>query len=183
MCIRDRSQTGHQAKRYALSTIKTYNEWHTQFMNYQSDRHIRLSYDDINYPFYEDYVSYFSEMDYSLNSIGKQVKQLKTIMNAAFKLKIHQNNSYQEFKVLKTDVTDIALSADELSRLTSTTYQDSEKQTVLDIFLIGCYTALRYSDFSRLKHDHFKKSESPQEQYHIDLILSLIHISEPTRPY
>ena len=143
---------------YAKSTVKVYKEFKTQFELYQKAKKVKLNFDHITMDFYHDYVQFFSDKNYSNNSIGKQVKCIKAILTKSFDEGIHNNNIFKKsgFKTLKSDVDNIYLTESELNSiyeldLTSTRHLDIAR----DIFLCGCYTALRYSDYSRLRKEHF----------------------------
>lgn len=98
-----------------------------------------------------------SEGDYGLttNTVGKLHKNLKVFLNWCF-----DNNYYSRFhlKHLPTvteDVEKIYLKENELELLEAIKLDDPTEQTVRDLFLIGCETALRFSDFTRLSSDNY----------------------------
>jgi len=159
-----------ERKVYAGSTAKVYKEFKTQFDLYQRVKKIKLSFEHITMDFYKDYVQFFSDKNYSNNSIGKQVKCLKAVLSKAFDDGVHSNNIFKKsgFKALKSDVDNIYLTENELKLiydldLSSIPHLDSAR----DIFLCGCYTALRYSDYKRLRKEHFGYKEGT---FCIDLI-------------
>ena len=161
---------GGQRTIYASSTIKAYKDFKNQFYLYQNIRKKNLNFKDINMEFYNDFVQYFSDKNYSNNSIGKQIKCLKAILSKALDEDIHNNDTFKKsaFKTLRSDVDNIYLTENELKEiyqldLTSKPHLDVTR----DIFLCGCYTALRYSDYSRIKPEHIV---SMDEGLFIDMI-------------
>ncbi len=159
-----------ERKVYAGSTAKVYKEFKTQFNLYQRVKKIKLSFEQITMDFYTDYVQFFSDKNYSNNSIGKQVKCLKAILSKAFDDGAHSNNIFKKsgFKTLKSDVDNIYLPENELKLIYNLDLSSNPHlDPVRDIFLCGCYTALRYSDYSRLKKEHFVYKE---KSFCIDLI-------------
>ena len=70
-------------KRFAQGTIKNYEGCLNQFKEYQSKRRRKLKFESITMDFYNDFVKYFNDKGYSQNTIGRHIKNLKTIMRAA----------------------------------------------------------------------------------------------------
>jgi len=114
--------------------------------NYTSD------FDNIDLDFYEDFIQYLNEMDYKVNYVGKQIKNLKTVLNKATIKGVNTNLRYKEFKELSEDISKLALSEDELKELYEMDLSsDSKLDLIRNIFLIGCWTGLRYSDLSAFR--------------------------------
>lgn len=115
---------------------------------------------------------------YSLNYFGAQIKHIKTVMREAGPegAKLHANTDYAHRKFVKDaeEADTVYLSIEELKLihdmplnyeflhghyedLTPTLIELKRKALsyARSIFLIGCYTALRISDFSRLERFNF----------------------------
>jgi integrase len=58
--------------------------------------------------------------------------------------------SFEELKVKTEDANAVYLDLNELDRLNRLTGLSKSSKAVRDRFLIGCFTALRYSDFSKI---------------------------------
>lgn len=147
-------------RRYSKSTVKEYTNWKTQYQGFQKDQMKKYNFNDIDMKFYKRYVDYFTQKDYTTNSIGKQVKNLKAVMNAAYEDGLHANLTFKNsnFKTLKGETKDVYLTQDEVNELYKLKLRDNPiYDLVRDVFLCGCYTALRYSDYSRIKPIHIKK--------------------------
>lgn len=171
--IRDghRTYTSRQGERiqYAKSSVKVYKEFKTQFDLFQTNRY-KLNFGDIDLTFYDNFVTYFSKKNYKTNAIGKQIKCLKTIMNAALEEDVHNNLIFQkkDFKTLKSDVDNVYLDTEELKLLHEIDLSGKPHlELARDIFLCGCYTALRYSDYSRLSSEYIVQKDG---QFYIDMI-------------
>lgn len=108
----------------------------------------------------------------SKNTIGTRIKVLKTFINEANDRGITVLNDYRKksFKVLKEETSSIYLNESELMKIyyietspESLEILRKEYNTetlpeylakVRDLFLIGCYTGLRFSDLSKLNKDN-----------------------------
>jgi len=84
---------------------------------------------------------------------------LKVIMRASHEEGLHENTQYslKAFKTLKNITTEIYLKEEELKTLYELDLKNKPHHEVArDVFLVGCYTALRYSDYSRIEPKHIK---------------------------
>jgi integrase len=166
-------------KRYEKGSIKNYKGFQAQFDKYQKDKRVKLNFDSITIDFYDEFVRYFTKKDYSINTIGRHVKNLKSIMRCAREEGLHTNTQIElkKFKVLKTKVENIYLTELELNTiknidfniLTPKQLEILQKNGITninhldlarDIFLIGCYTAQRFSDFSKIRPAHIKTMDN-----------------------
>ncbi len=155
--VRTYTNSRNESIRYAHSTIKSYDEWKTQFDLFQKSTRKKLDFEDITIDTHTKYVQYFNKKNYTPNTIGRHIKSLKVIMNAAFDEGLHKNTEYQrkKFKTLKSEVKEIYLNHDEIESIRKLDLSKKPKYDLArDVFLCGCYTALRYSDYSRIKENH-----------------------------
>lgn len=158
-------------KPLAKSSIKTYKSALNLIKEFHTKKY-KLSFDKITLDFYEDYLEFLYEKDYSNYYIGTQIKTLKTIMNASFEEELHSNVDYKKraFQKLTDEVFNIYLNEQELEMFynadiskfkpTHKTKEQSVSKANLertkDIFLIGSYTGLRVSDLNQLSLNNIK---------------------------
>ena len=95
----------------------------------------------------------------SMNYIGKHVKNIKRVLGWAEEegQAIHPAYRGKSFKVHQEQATDVYLTEDELARMRDLDLTPHPKGIALsrNLFMIGCYTGLRVSDYSRLQADQF----------------------------
>jgi hypothetical protein len=118
-----------------------------------------LNFNDITVDFYDNFVQFFYSRNCGANYIGKHLKSLKTIMRAAHEEGLHNNMEIERkaFKSISEEVEHIYLTETELKALFELDLSDNEPhQIVRDVFLCGCYTAQRYSDYSKLSKSNIK---------------------------
>jgi len=123
---------------YAYNLIKTYTH---------SD--MQLTFDHITYDWCENYIEWMAKRGLNDNTRGTQIKHLKAVMNEAFEKGLHHNEAFRKFRKESSEVDNVALSPDEVRALEELDLVGT-KSMARDLFLIGCYTALRYSDYCRL---------------------------------
>ncbi|MCF6241998.1 MAG: site-specific integrase [Bacteroidales bacterium] len=139
-------------------TIKQYRNTLRHLKEYSG----KLDFKDINLDFYNDFTSYLkSEKNLSINTVGKIIKTLKTFLNEATEREINTNFAFKskKFKVISEQTEKIYLTSEELDRMYQLDLSNNKKlEKVRDLFLIGCYTALRFSDFSQIQTENIIKN-------------------------
>lgn len=169
--IKSGERLTNKGSRYAKGTIKNFEGFKTQFDLFQKENRKRLNYEHITIDFYDEFLRFFNRKNYSPNTIGRHIKNLKTIMRVARDEGRHNNHEIDrnKFKILKVDVQNIYLTEDELNRMFELDLSEDETLEVArDVFLICCYTAQRFSDYSRIKKENLRTLSSGSKV--IDLI-------------
>ena len=78
-------------------------------------------------------------------------------MKAANEQELTDNTKYQLFKNVSEESQAVALSEDELDTLASFDFSHSPRlERTRDLFLVGCWTGLRFSDFTRIREENIK---------------------------
>jgi len=135
-------------------TIKKMRTNLSRMIEFTEAQRIRLDFDKITDGFYDDYVAFLTGKGYRPNTIGKYVEGLKHFMGAAEKRGIDVPSSYKEFKAFKELGEGVALTEDELQGLEELELV-GRLDRARDLFLVGCYSALRFSDYSTLTTENF----------------------------
>ena len=119
-----------------------------------------LEYSDVNIDFYNKYIQYLKEYPLSVNTIGKEVRTLKRFMNLATLSGTNTNLLFKskEFKAPRKKIKHIYLSEEEIDLLYSLDLSTDLKREVRDLFIIGCRTSLRVSDYGKVVADNVEKS-------------------------
>jgi integrase len=116
-------------------------------------------FNDITLDFYFDFHTYLVNEKLSTNTIGKRIAILKTIMREATERGLNTNLSFQSkrFKVTREKTENIYLNESELMEIYKLDLSKNKKlNRVRDLFLVGCYTGLRFSDLSVLSNQNIK---------------------------
>lgn len=157
----------NKRKSYSSSTIKTKERVLNAFKAYEEDNS-KIRFGEIDHSLYEKFVSWCELKRMSINYIGKLVKELKVVMRHAYKGGIHSNKYFDDdsFITFKEETPSVYLTEEELKDLYTLELED-ELSHLRDVFLCGCWTALRFSDYTRLEKDHIKKDRG---RYYVDII-------------
>ena len=89
---------------------------------------------------------------HQVNTLGRNLGLLKTFLNYCLKKGFITNSVFKEVPVRREITKQIALSKDDIKQLSGVDLSNNSRlERVRDIFLLGCYTGMRYSDFKRIK--------------------------------
>lgn len=173
-------------KKYSPSTVKCYRSFQRQFTYFQQAIKKKLNFDDITIDLYDKLVDFFYSKNYSANTTGKNITHLKTIMRIAreeFGLHDNTEPERQKFKSISFETTEIYLNETELQKLYDLDLSnDPHHDVIRDVFLVGCYTALRYSDYSRINKTHIKTSPGGRKTIVITTKKTSQTVEIPIRP-
>jgi integrase len=166
--------------RYDHETIKAYLSFKKMWDELETYFDTQYTVTDISQEFETELHEFFNdEKEYSPNTKGKMIKMLKCIIHDFLDLE-HENMYKAQKAGIKTVLSEIDLLYIEkqLNRIIKPNSKPinialdwTELQTIFDldlttkphldrardIFLTGCYTGLRYSDYSRIKPEHINK--------------------------
>lgn len=145
-------------------TIKVYRTLINHLKAYSSKYKVVLTFESIDLGFYETFRGYLqNEKKLVDNSCGKQIRTLKFFLNLATEKGINVNQAYRSrlFKTVEETVEHIYLTEDELTKMYEVDLSSKPSlDRVRDLFLIGCHTGLRFSDFTELKPENLQESNS-----------------------
>lgn len=141
-------------------TIKSYVTVYNRLLDFEKAKGVCISFEMIDVEFYEDLKDYFFTVrKHSNNTFGTTVKVLKAILNEATERDINTNIKFQKkrFKTVKEETDNIYLTEKELTGLYGFDFSDKPHlERVRDLFIVGCYTGLRFSDFTNIKPENIK---------------------------
>ena len=169
-----------QKTNYDEETIKAYISFKKMWDELEAYFEVKYVVTDISMEFESELHEFFNdEKEYSPNTKGKMIKMLKCIMHDFIDLEFE--NIYkskkagietvlsegdvlyiekQLDKIIKPNSKPINIALDPIElqsifklELTNKPHLDRAR----DIFLTGCYTGLRHSDYSRIKPEHLNK--------------------------
>ena len=151
-------QNKQKKEKYKPSTIKSMKGFVSQFDNFRGDR--VFTFDSMTMDLYDDLVNFFINKGYSPNTIGRNIKYIKSMMRSAREEGLHNNQEIErrKFKTIREEVENIYLTEHELILISNLDLQDQKiLDEARDIFLIGCYTLQRFSDYSRIRPEMIRK--------------------------
>jgi len=127
-------------KRQTLKIVKAYNP--------------ALCFADMTIAFYNSFVNYLESKQYDPNSIGKHIKEIKSVLHRAKYNGYVVNDSFIGWPVTRMRNEVVTLSKQEVLSLADLDLTGSQKD-VRDIFLLACFLGLRIGDFTKLRKENF----------------------------
>ena len=123
-------------------------DWYNGFISFLTNKQ------SITYKDKEGNEKLFEKKDLQPGSISNYVKNLKFLMSYAVDMQISNNRNHTEKWFIRpknnssTNKTDLSLNENEIKQLYDLHVNDKGSSLAKDLFLIGCYTGLRVSDFN-----------------------------------
>jgi integrase len=118
-----------------------------------------LTFESLTVTVMEKIEAHFIKFEKLQNStVAKHLSFLKSFLHWCIKREITDNSKWQKFTVSNPpDKLKVVLTSADLQKIKA--FNHPEKKYLLnvrDLFLIGCYTGLRFSDFTRIAGQHLK---------------------------
>ena len=139
-------------------TVKVYKTTQKYLKAYSKKLKKDLDFDSINLEFYNQYTAYLSvENNLSANTVGKHIKTIKSFLNEATDRGHNTNLDFKKrkFKTIREESDSIYLTVEELKKFENLNLSASPRlEKVRDLFLVGCFTGLRFSDFTQIKPEN-----------------------------
>ena len=150
-------KTKRGTKTYSDTSHKSYgNLIHKLTLYCEAKKISVIRFEDVDTDFYDDFRTFVvNDNNHTPNYFGTLIKCLKAVMNDSFQRGKHSNLNHKskDFVREQTEVDTIYLSDTYLQNLYDL---NLNKQPHLDnarnLFLIGAYTGLRFSDFTNLSN-------------------------------
>jgi integrase len=154
-----------KSPRVGKHTVNDYHALKKHLNGYERWSRSKLDFKSINYSFYQKFMKYLShdavkpdgEKGLAVNTIGKTLKNLKIFLRDCGRKNIIDPIDTSDFKVYQEDVENIYLTKEEINFIYKLDLsEDKERERIRDLFVLGCYTGLRYSDLSSIKSANIK---------------------------
>ena len=143
--------------RYSAGTVKA---WYSFMKLYDGfDRKHRFTWDMVNREFVTKFLAYMEKQGYMVTAQNKYLVTLRALVGYAYTDGIHNNDRatkcFSKKKIEERDkAAEIYLTEAELQALYEMPLSGLHDQ-VRDIFLVGCYTCQRVSDYNNISKDSF----------------------------
>ncbi|RMB56049.1 integrase [Dokdonia sinensis] len=148
-------QEKRDLNKIAQSTIKTYENMKRVLEEFSKAKNYKINFNTINNDFYVAFVNYSrSTLKHQNNTLGRNIGFIITFMNWAAKYNHHRNYEFKQFEKPKSETDEIALTKKELDHLYTFEFKKKSLERVRDVFIFGCTTGMRYSDYSKITKNH-----------------------------
>jgi integrase len=157
-----------KSRKVTPDMLKVYKVLKNRLLAFQKFRGEKITFSCLDFSFYETFVNFLT-YDYlqmrkktvirglKLSSIGCSIKQLRIFLRDRMRRKIIAHIDLSDFKILDEETDSIYLTVQEIRAIYNL---DLSKQMHLarfrDIFVLGSFTGLRFSDFSNIKTEDIR---------------------------
>jgi integrase len=148
------------------ATIIVYNQILNKVKDFvaTNKNYRNLDFEGIDAGFYTDFTDFLTKKKLlSINTVGKTIRTFKVFLNNATEEGVNTNLYFKRknFKAVQENTSSIYLNEEELRILQGF---DFSAQPALDrardLFLVGCWTGLRFSDFSQIRPENITEDET-----------------------
>lgn len=145
-----------KSRRFSDNYIPQYNTIIRHINNFCDENNCILYTNSINEDFIDDFIIYLEEKNLKVNTIKGIIEKIKSMVRKAAVYGYLIDSSYEEVSVKEEDSFSVYLSMNDITRIYYFKGLSKKKERIRDLFIIGCLTALRYSDYSTLTKDNFQ---------------------------
>lgn len=122
--------------------------------NFSSEFDCDIYTNSVTEEFLDDFIVYLEDRNLRHNTIVGYVEKIQSLVRKASQYNYAVDNTYDEIDLRTEPTNAVFLSMNEIARIYYYKFvkQDKRKakERIRDMFVLGCLTALRYSDYSRL---------------------------------
>lgn len=154
-----------KTKQVTPNMLNVYRNMKDTLKAFEIYRKKKISFESFDVQFYEEFVDYMMYehflrrrkkliKGFRISTVGKTIKQLRIFLRNRIRRGIILPINLEEYKILDEETDAVYLTNDEITRIYQT---DLSNQPALskfrNLFIFGCLTGLRFSDFSTIKSE------------------------------
>jgi len=151
------STTLRKSKRMSGMYVKNYNTLIFHIEQFSKENNAIIYTNSVGEFFMDEFISYLESKNLRQNYISGILSLLKSMVSKAGKYGYAVDPSYDDVFVKHENSFSIFLSMNKITRIYYYKGLTKKQEFIRDLFVVGCLTALRFSDFSTLTPDNFTK--------------------------
>lgn len=138
-----------ECKKYELTeaSIKKFNTIKNKIEAIELAHNKTILISDINEDFKKEFVRYYKEKKYSINTMQRELVFIKTFCRHARSNGLETSVQLDDLRLSKAKVEKIYLTFDELEQIENTHIDSEALSNAKDWLIISCFTGQRVSDF------------------------------------
>jgi len=158
-----------KTRKVSRGMIRIYNVVKERLLAFQKYRKKSITFDSFDFNFYEDLVNYLTYehtqrgrkvvlRGLKRNSVGTTIKQLRIFLRDRTRRKIIPAIDLTDFNILDEEADAIYLTVAGIRALYQVDLSSHPGwRRFRDMFVLGCFTGLRFSDYSGIKPEDIRK--------------------------
>lgn len=145
-----------KSKRLGVNYVKNYNTLLHHLKRFSTAFDATIYTNSVNEDFLDDFIVYLEQQELKLSYIKTLLSLTKAMVKKAAVYGYAVDSSYDDVTIDDEEIFSIYLSMNEITRIYYYKDLTPKQQRIRDLFVVGCLTALRYSDYSTLTMDNFQ---------------------------
>ena len=145
-----------KAKRRSESYVRNYRSLIAHLQNFAKAEDVKLYTNSINEEFLDDFITYMEDQGLKLGYIKTILSLIKAMARKAGNYGYAVDASYDDVTIRDEQSFGTYLSMNEITRIYYYQGLTKSQERIRDLFIVGCMTGLRYSDYSTLSKDNFQ---------------------------
>lgn len=140
-----------------VSTIRAYNSTIKGLKEFGKLSNKEIAFEDITMAWYTSFIQFLQQKNLCNGSIGKYIKNLKAILNAASEQGLNTNYIFRNKSFAKPNEIShkTFLTIEEINLIAKMDFSENkQKEISRDYFIISNLSGLRFSDVTRIKKEH-----------------------------
>jgi len=146
-----------KSNRMSEMYVKNYNTLILHLNAFSKQYNANIYTNSVGEEFLEDFVTYLEGNDLRQNYISNLLSLVKSMAAKAAKYGYAVDPSYDDVSIKLENTFSIFLSMNKITRIYYYMGLTKKQEKIRDLFVVGCLTALRFSDYSTLTTDNFTK--------------------------
>ena len=146
-----------KSKRRGVSYVKGYKTLVNHLKAFSKEYEADIYTNSVGEDFMDDFILYLQDKDLRQTYIITLLSLVKAMAAKAAKYGYAVDSSYDDVTVDPEEIFTVYLSMNEITRIYYFKGLTKKQERIRDLFVVGCLTALRYSDYSTLTKENFTK--------------------------
>ena len=155
-----RETVERKSRRKPSNSLAVYSALIGHINSFSAEYDCDIFTNSVTEEFIEDFIIYLENVGLRHNTIVGYIMKLQSMVRKASQYNYAVDPTYNQIDLHLEDTFAVFLSMNEITRIYYYKFrkQDSRraKEKIRDLFVVGCLTALRYSDYSTLTLDNFQ---------------------------
>ncbi|MBQ3689701.1 MAG: tyrosine-type recombinase/integrase [Bacteroidales bacterium] len=136
--------------------IRVYKNIANKLEQFERESKQTLKNDNFGYKDFCAFIDFLNRQGLKQNTVRSLADKLKFILSLMIRDMYKVNSTAFQVRIKSEFVTSVYLSVDEVKQLYYYKHYDKAQRIVVDLFAVGCFTGMRYSDYSTLNSNNIQ---------------------------
>jgi integrase len=165
-----------KSRKVKPGTLTVFQSMRLHFQAFEKHRGKAIQFESLDFQFYEDLIDFLTHhytlprkkdkaVGLRVNTIGKTIHQFRVFIKDRVKRRIIPAIDLSDYKVPTEETDAVYLAPDEIGQIYTLDLTERPELTpARNLFVLGCLTGLRFSDFSNLKPEDLQQDMLHKKQ-------------------